>query len=74
MGLSGNNISTWEEMKKEFLDKYQYYCKNRDCKDEIFRFSWKEDEILENYVHQFKYTSKNQGKASYMKKPGEVCC
>jgi hypothetical protein len=33
MGLGGNNIGTWEEMKKEFLDKYQNYCKDKDCKE-----------------------------------------
>jgi len=39
MGLSGNNIGTWEEMKKVFLGKYRDYCKDKYCKDEVLRVS-----------------------------------
>jgi hypothetical protein len=30
MGLGGNSIKTWDEMKQRFLQKYQDYCKVRD--------------------------------------------
>jgi hypothetical protein len=29
MGLGGDNIQTWDEMKKVFLKKYQDYCKGK---------------------------------------------
>jgi len=50
MGLGGNTIHTWEEMRQTFLKKYQDYCKARDIREEIFKMSQREDEILEDYV------------------------
>lgn len=50
MGLGGSTITSWEEMKKAFLGKYQYYCKSRDVKEEIFKFAQKEDENMEDCV------------------------
>jgi hypothetical protein len=54
MGLGGNNIGTWIEMKKQILGKYQDYYKDKECKKEIFRMSQKEDESLEDYIEIFK--------------------
>ena len=56
MGLGGKYISSWEEMKKAFLEKYQDYCKSQDIKEEIFKFMQKEDENMEDCVEHFKYT------------------
>jgi hypothetical protein len=39
MGLGGNNIHTWDEMKQVFLRKYQDYCKARDLHEEIFKMT-----------------------------------
>lgn len=36
MGLGGNTIASWEQMKRVFLTKYYEYCKTRETKDEIF--------------------------------------
>lgn len=36
MGLGGNTIASWDQMKRVFLSKYQEYCKTRDMQDEIF--------------------------------------
>ena len=55
MGLRGNNIHTWEDMKKVFLQKYEDYCKARDLIEEIFHMTQKEDESLEYYVELFQY-------------------
>lgn len=55
MGLRGNNIHTWEDMKKVFLQKYEDYCKARDLIEEIFQMTQKEDESLEYYVELFQY-------------------
>jgi hypothetical protein len=55
MGLGGNTIHTWEEMRQTFLRKYQDYCKERDLREEIFKMTQKDDEILEDYVERFQY-------------------
>lgn len=34
-------------MKTTFLEKYQDYCKSRDIKEELFKFTQKEDENME---------------------------
>jgi hypothetical protein len=48
MGFGGNNIGTWVDMKKAFLKNYQDYYKDKDCKEEIFRMTQKEDKILKD--------------------------
>jgi len=50
MGLNGNNIGTWEEMKEVFYKMQQYYYKDKDRKEEIFNMTQKEHESLEDYV------------------------
>jgi len=35
MVLASNSITTWKEMKKVFLRKYQDYCNTRDLREEI---------------------------------------
>jgi hypothetical protein len=55
MGLGGGNINSWDEIKQTFLTKYQYYCRTRDLKDEIFQKIAKENETLEEYVEIFQY-------------------
>ena len=61
MGLGGSTITSWEEMKKAFLEKYQDYCKSCDIKEEIFKFSQKEDENMEDCVERFKYILQRSG-------------
>jgi len=56
MGLGGKTISTWDDMKKAFLEKYQDYCQSWDIKEEIFKFMQKEDENMGDCVERFKYT------------------
>ena len=52
MGLGGNCIQTWEDMKNVFLNKYQEYCK---ASEDIFNKIQAEDESLEDYVERYKY-------------------
>jgi hypothetical protein len=73
MGLGGNIIGTWEEMKKTFLGKYQDYCKEKDHKEEIFRMSQKEDKSLEYYVEWVNYNLQWSRKVNWMKGPYEFC-
>ena len=56
MGLGGSSISTWDDMRTAFLEKYQDYCKSRNIKEELFKFSQEEDESLEDWMERFKYT------------------
>jgi hypothetical protein len=44
MGLGGGMINSWNEMKQDFLKKYQDYCRTGDLKDEIFQMIAKENE------------------------------
>jgi len=37
MGLAPDSITTWAEMEKVFLYKYEEYCRVKDKKDELFR-------------------------------------
>lgn len=61
MGLGGKSISTWDDMRTTFLKKYQEYCKSQNIKEELFKFTEKEDEILEDCVERFKYTLQRSG-------------
>jgi len=61
MGLGGSSISTWDDMQTTFLEKYQDYCKSWNIKEELFKFTQKEDESLEDYVERFKYTLQRSG-------------
>jgi hypothetical protein len=42
-------------MKQTFLMKYQDYCRTRDQREELFKMSQKEEEILEDYMECLKY-------------------
>ena len=55
MGLGGGTINNWDQMKKNFLNKYQVYFQTRELKDEIFNMSTKYNETLEEYVEIFQY-------------------
>ena len=55
MGLGEHTITNWDDLKKIFLKKYQAYCKTKESKDDIFRMSQQEDEILEEYLEIFLY-------------------
>ena len=44
MGLWGDNTSTWAQMKKTFLNKYQEYYKDKDRKEAIFKMTQQEDD------------------------------
>lgn len=55
MGLGSSTIRTWNRMKETFISKYQDYCRTKDLREEIFRITQKEDEILEDYVERFCY-------------------
>jgi len=55
IGLGGNTITSWEKMKRTFLNKYQDYCKTQEMQDEIFTITQHDNEILEDYLERFLY-------------------
>ena len=53
MGLGERTVTSWDNMKKIFLKKYQTYCRPRDSKEGVFRMTQQEDESLEEYLEIF---------------------
>jgi hypothetical protein len=53
MILGGNNIRSWDQMKKTFIDNYRDYCKARDTRDNIFKMIQGVNEYLEDYEERF---------------------
>ena len=55
MGLGGKYITSWDDMRMIFVDKYHDYCKFQDIKEDIFKFMKKEDVNMDGFVERFKY-------------------
>jgi len=58
MGLLGNSITTWAQMKQAFNAKYWDYCRSKETKGEIFRITMGSDESLEDYEARFQISYK----------------
>jgi hypothetical protein len=56
MALGKDNIHTWDQITKKFLEKYQDYCKEKERREEVFRMTQHEYEIFEDYVKRFNYS------------------
>jgi hypothetical protein len=52
VSLGGNVITTWDQMKQKFLNKYQDYCRTREKREELFKMMQKEDENMEDFVER----------------------
>jgi hypothetical protein len=39
MGLVGDTITTWNQMRSTFLKKYEEYSKARELREEIFKIT-----------------------------------
>ena len=55
MSLGQDSITTWNQMKKAFPNKYQEYCRARQRKEELFKMNQKEEESLEDFVERLEY-------------------
>lgn len=55
MSLGAQVITTWDQMKENFLSKYQDYCRTRERKEELFKMVQKEDENMEDFVERLQY-------------------
>ena len=55
MGLGGGTINSWDEMKHDFLMKYEDCSRTKDLNDKIFKMIANKNETLEEYVERFQY-------------------
>ena len=55
MSLGGHVITTWEQMKQNFLTKYQDYYWMREKMEELFKMVQNEEENLEDFVERLQY-------------------
>lgn len=53
MGLPGDNITTWAQMKQAFNNKYRDYRRSKETKEEIFKMTLGADESIEDYEKIF---------------------
>jgi len=53
MGFGGGTINSWDQIKQNFLTKYQDYCRSKYLREEIFKMTSKQDETLEEYIEYF---------------------
>jgi hypothetical protein len=58
MSLKGNSITTWDQMKNTFSERYKDYCRARYTRDEIFRMTEGPNESLEDFEEIFKLSYK----------------
>lgn len=55
MGFGGKTITSWENMKHTFLERYRDYYRSTNQGEEIFKMFQKEEEILEEFIEPFQY-------------------
>jgi hypothetical protein len=58
MSLEGNSITTWDQMKNNFSERYRYYCRARDIRNEIFIMTQGPNESLEDFEEIFQLSYK----------------
>jgi len=57
MSLGRNCTQTWEDMKNEFLEKYEDYFQ---AGEDTIGITQGENESFEDYVERFRYNLQNQ--------------
>jgi len=68
MGLGGDTITSWDQMKEAFLNKYQDYCRSRDLKEEIFKMMSKKMKLWKNMLKGFNIIFKDRLPLPYLGK------
>ena len=64
MSLGGGTVSTWDQMKQMFLEKYQEYCNTEDKREELFKMVQKDDESMEDFVERLLYNVQRAGQTN----------
>ena len=64
MSLGGGTVTTWDQMKQVFLEKYQEYCNTKDKREELFKMVQRDDEILEYFVERILYNVQRAGQTN----------
>ena len=72
MSLGSRVITTWEQMKRKFLLKYQDYCRTKEKKDELFNMAQKSDESLEDYIERLQYNIQRSDHPDISKEIGKT--
>ena len=55
MSLGGGTVTTWDQMKQVFLEKYQEYCNTKDKREELFKKVQNDEESMEYFVERLMY-------------------
>jgi hypothetical protein len=58
MNLEGNSITTWDQMKNTFSERYREYFRVRGTRDEIFIMTQGPDESLKYFEERFQLSYK----------------
>ena len=53
--LGRSVITTWDQMKENFLAKYQDDCRTREKREELFKMVQKDEKNLEDFVERIPY-------------------
>ena len=61
MILGGETVTTWDQMKQVFLEKYQEYCNTKDKREELFKMVQKDEESLEYFIERILYNVQRAG-------------
>ena len=61
MSLGGGTVTTWDQMKQVFLEKYQGYWNSKDKREELFKMVQRDDEILEDFAERILYNVQRVG-------------
>ena len=64
MSIGGETITTWDQMKQVFLEKYQEYCNTKDKREDLFKMVQKDEESLEYFVERLLYNVQRAGQTT----------
>ena len=61
MSLVTEMVTTWDQMKHVFLEKYKDYCNTKVKIEELFKMVQKDEKILEYFVERLLYNVQRVG-------------
>ena len=64
MILGGGTVTTWEQMKQVFLEKYHEYCNTKDKREELFKMVQRDEESLEDFFERLLYNVQRAGQTN----------
>ena len=64
MNLGGETITTWDQMKQVFLEKYQEYSNTKDKREDLFKMVQKDEESFKYFVERLMYNVRRVGQTN----------